>query len=178
MVIYLTLTSDIAAFPDSINVLDGVCGDIRTPEKLIDGVNNANDGRHTWLAPILPGLVHFLPRLLARPCCRPPSVRRCSWPPSLLWQSFLHGSVVVRARRLLAIPLPSLASALQLRARAFGLPVQGRTLTEAQERVTVEAHKTPTLDLRVPFCVGDVFPHDFGVLFGDVNRILLRNPSG
>lgn len=50
--------NNIAAFPDSINVLDGVCGDIRTPEKLIDGVNNANDGRHTWLAPILPGLVN------------------------------------------------------------------------------------------------------------------------
>ncbi|XP_048349805.1 katanin-interacting protein isoform X2 [Sphaerodactylus townsendi] len=48
----------IAAFPDSVNILDGVCGDIRTPEKLIDGVNDSNDGRHMWLAPILPGLVN------------------------------------------------------------------------------------------------------------------------
>ncbi|XP_058013290.1 katanin-interacting protein isoform X3 [Ahaetulla prasina] len=48
----------IAAFPDSVNVLEGVCGDIRTPDKLIDGVNHSNDGRHMWLAPILPGLVN------------------------------------------------------------------------------------------------------------------------
>ncbi|XP_030067660.1 katanin-interacting protein isoform X2 [Microcaecilia unicolor] len=48
----------IAAFPDSVNILDGVCGDVRTPDKLIDGVNNSSDGRHTWLAPILPGLVN------------------------------------------------------------------------------------------------------------------------
>ncbi|KAL8175232.1 UNVERIFIED_CONTAM: hypothetical protein K2H54_017079 [Gekko kuhli] len=50
--------NNIAAFPDSINILDGVCGDVRTPDKLIDGVNDANDGRHMWLAPILPGLVN------------------------------------------------------------------------------------------------------------------------
>ncbi|XP_054849304.1 katanin-interacting protein isoform X2 [Eublepharis macularius] len=50
--------NNIAAFPDSVNILDGVCGDIRTPEKLIDGVNGTNDGRHMWLAPILPGLVN------------------------------------------------------------------------------------------------------------------------
>uniref|UniRef100_A0A8C5WUT6 Katanin interacting protein n=1 Tax=Laticauda laticaudata TaxID=8630 RepID=A0A8C5WUT6_LATLA len=50
--------NNIAAFPDSVNVLDGVCGDIRTPDKLIDGVNHSNDGRHMWLAPILPGLVN------------------------------------------------------------------------------------------------------------------------
>ncbi|XP_034297276.1 katanin-interacting protein isoform X2 [Pantherophis guttatus] len=48
----------IAAFPDSVNVLEGVCGDIRTPDKLIDGVNHSSDGRHMWLAPILPGLVN------------------------------------------------------------------------------------------------------------------------
>ncbi|XP_063171031.1 katanin-interacting protein isoform X2 [Candoia aspera] len=50
--------NNIAAFPDSVNVLEGVCGDIRTPDKLIDGVNHSNDGRHMWLAPILPGLVN------------------------------------------------------------------------------------------------------------------------
>ncbi|XP_061823519.1 katanin-interacting protein isoform X2 [Nerophis lumbriciformis] len=50
--------NNIAAFPDSVNVLDNVSGDVRTPDKLIDGVNSANDGRHTWLAPVLPGLVN------------------------------------------------------------------------------------------------------------------------
>nr|XP_020667632.1 protein KIAA0556 homolog isoform X1 [Pogona vitticeps]XP_020667633.1 protein KIAA0556 homolog isoform X1 [Pogona vitticeps]XP_020667634.1 protein KIAA0556 homolog isoform X1 [Pogona vitticeps] len=50
--------NNIAAFPDSINILDGVCGDVRTPDKLIDSVNDSNDGRHMWLAPILPGLVN------------------------------------------------------------------------------------------------------------------------
>ncbi|XP_042293815.1 katanin-interacting protein isoform X2 [Sceloporus undulatus] len=50
--------NNIATFPDSVNILDGVCGDIRTPDKLIDGVNDSNDGRHMWLAPILPGLVN------------------------------------------------------------------------------------------------------------------------
>uniref|UniRef100_A0A671QAZ0 Katanin interacting protein n=1 Tax=Sinocyclocheilus anshuiensis TaxID=1608454 RepID=A0A671QAZ0_9TELE len=50
--------NNIAAFPDSVNVLDNVCGDVRTPDKLIDGVNNTQDGRHMWLAPVLPGLVN------------------------------------------------------------------------------------------------------------------------
>ncbi|XP_045051269.2 katanin-interacting protein isoform X3 [Desmodus rotundus] len=51
-------SSDIAAFPDSVNALEGVCGDVRTPDKLIDQVNDTSDGRHMWLAPILPGLVN------------------------------------------------------------------------------------------------------------------------
>ncbi|XP_035002049.2 katanin-interacting protein isoform X3 [Hippoglossus stenolepis] len=50
--------NNIAAFPDSVNVLDHVSGDVRTPDKLIDGVNSTHDGRHTWLAPVLPGLVN------------------------------------------------------------------------------------------------------------------------
>ncbi|XP_050835897.1 katanin-interacting protein isoform X2 [Serinus canaria] len=49
---------DIAAFPDSVNILDDVSGDIRTPDKLIDRVNDTTDGRHMWLAPVLPGLVN------------------------------------------------------------------------------------------------------------------------
>nr|XP_033818907.1 protein KIAA0556 homolog isoform X2 [Geotrypetes seraphini] len=57
----------IAAFPDSVNILDGVCGDVRTPEKLIDGVNNSSDGRHTWLAPILPGLVNRIYVIFDKP---------------------------------------------------------------------------------------------------------------
>lgn len=40
-----------------MNVLDNVCGDVRTPDKLIDGVNNMHEGQHMWLAPVLPGLV-------------------------------------------------------------------------------------------------------------------------
>lgn len=50
--------NNIAAFPDSVNVLDNVSGDVRTPDKLIDGVNSTNDGRHMWLAPVLPGQVN------------------------------------------------------------------------------------------------------------------------
>lgn len=41
-----------------MNSLEGVCGDARTPDKLIDQVNDTSDGRHMWLAPILPGLVN------------------------------------------------------------------------------------------------------------------------
>ena len=45
---------DIAAYPDSVNVLANIQNDVRTPDKLIDGVNSTTDGRHMWLAPILP----------------------------------------------------------------------------------------------------------------------------
>ncbi|XP_063790297.1 katanin-interacting protein isoform X2 [Pseudophryne corroboree] len=48
----------IAAFPESVNVLEDVCGDVRTPDKLIDNVNDTSDGRHAWLSPILPGVVN------------------------------------------------------------------------------------------------------------------------
>lgn len=41
-----------------MNILDNVSGDVRTPDKLIDGVNSTHDGRHMWLAPVLPGLVN------------------------------------------------------------------------------------------------------------------------
>ncbi|XP_067911780.1 katanin-interacting protein isoform X4 [Heterodontus francisci] len=54
----LLTENNISAFPDSVNVLDSVSGDVRTPDKLIDGLNDTNDGRHMWLAPILPGLVN------------------------------------------------------------------------------------------------------------------------
>ncbi|CAL8283535.1 unnamed protein product [Merluccius merluccius] len=50
--------NNIAAFPDSVNVLEGVSGDVRTPDRLVDGVNSDHDGRHMWLAPVLPGLVN------------------------------------------------------------------------------------------------------------------------
>ncbi|XP_068380287.1 katanin-interacting protein isoform X2 [Eschrichtius robustus] len=59
--------NNIAAFPDSVNSLEGVCGDVRTPDKLIDQVNDTNDGRHMWLAPILPGLVNRVYVIFDRP---------------------------------------------------------------------------------------------------------------
>ena len=49
--------NNITAYPHSVNVLEGVTDDIRTPDKLIDGVNDTTDGRHMWLVPILPGMV-------------------------------------------------------------------------------------------------------------------------
>ncbi|XP_078346621.1 katanin-interacting protein-like isoform X3 [Oculina patagonica] len=52
--------NDITAYPHSVNVLEGVTDDIRTPDKLIDGVNDTNDGRHMWLAPILPGMINLI----------------------------------------------------------------------------------------------------------------------
>lgn len=65
---------DIAAFPDSVNVLDNVSGDVRTPDKLIDGVNCTHDGRHMWLAPVLPGLVR---KTVCVWVCKRETV--CSW---------------------------------------------------------------------------------------------------
>ncbi|XP_074962237.1 katanin-interacting protein isoform X3 [Phalacrocorax aristotelis] len=54
----LLTENNIAAFPDSVNILEDVSGDMRTPDKLIDRVNDTTDGRHMWLAPVLPGLVN------------------------------------------------------------------------------------------------------------------------
>ncbi|XP_056286529.1 katanin-interacting protein isoform X2 [Pseudoliparis swirei] len=59
--------NNIAAFPDSVNVLDNVSGDVRTPDKLIDGVNSTHDGRCMWLAPMLPGLVNRVYVVFDRP---------------------------------------------------------------------------------------------------------------
>ncbi|XP_025076001.1 protein KIAA0556 homolog isoform X2 [Pomacea canaliculata] len=50
--------SNIAAHPNSVNVLEQVHNDVRTPDKLIDGENDTMDGRHMWLAPILPGVMN------------------------------------------------------------------------------------------------------------------------
>ncbi|XP_075231809.1 katanin-interacting protein-like [Lycorma delicatula] len=46
---------NISAYPPSVNILNGIENDTRTVDKLIDGVNDTSDGRHMWLAPILPG---------------------------------------------------------------------------------------------------------------------------
>lgn len=45
---------DICAYPESVNSLPDVVGDVRTPTKLIDGVNDDHTGSHAWLAPIIP----------------------------------------------------------------------------------------------------------------------------
>ncbi|XP_078693037.1 katanin-interacting protein-like isoform X5 [Branchiostoma floridae x Branchiostoma belcheri] len=50
--------NNIAAYPESVNVLPGVEGDVRTPDKLIDGNNCTNDGKHMWIAPVLPGVIN------------------------------------------------------------------------------------------------------------------------
>jgi len=54
---YVWILTDIAAYPESVNVLSDITSDVRTPDKLIDGVNDTVDGRHMWLAPILPNIV-------------------------------------------------------------------------------------------------------------------------
>lgn len=55
----ILLTEDnIAAYPESVNVLEGMDNDIRTPDKLIDNVHDSCDGRHSWLAPIFPGQIN------------------------------------------------------------------------------------------------------------------------
>ncbi len=51
------LISDVSAYPHSVNILKGIDADVRTPDKLIDGINDTLDGQHMWLAPILPNLV-------------------------------------------------------------------------------------------------------------------------
>lgn len=50
--------NNVAAYPDSVNVLEGIDNDVRTPDKLVDGVNDSQDGRHMWLAPILPNILN------------------------------------------------------------------------------------------------------------------------
>ncbi|XP_028395506.1 LOW QUALITY PROTEIN: protein KIAA0556-like [Dendronephthya gigantea] len=51
---------NVTAYPDSVNVLEGVKDDVRTPAKLIDGINDTDDGRHMWLAPVFPGMTNLL----------------------------------------------------------------------------------------------------------------------
>lgn len=45
---------DICAYPESVNVLPGILGDSRTPDKLIDDENENDSGCHSWLAPRIP----------------------------------------------------------------------------------------------------------------------------
>lgn len=50
--------NNIAAYPESVNILEGMDNDIRTPDKLIDNIHDSLDGQHSWLAPILPGQIN------------------------------------------------------------------------------------------------------------------------
>ncbi|RZB39056.1 hypothetical protein BDFB_007145 [Asbolus verrucosus] len=45
---------DVCAYPESVNSLPNISGDIRIPSKLIDGINDDHSGSHSWLAPIIP----------------------------------------------------------------------------------------------------------------------------
>nr|CAH7727082.1 unnamed protein product [Callosobruchus chinensis] len=45
---------NVCAYPESANILPNVEGDVRTPDKLIDGTNLDHSGMHSWLAPIIP----------------------------------------------------------------------------------------------------------------------------
>lgn len=54
------LFKDISCWPNSVNILHSNKNDIRTPEKLIDGINDTTDGSHMWLAPILPSEVYII----------------------------------------------------------------------------------------------------------------------
>ncbi|XP_018566362.1 protein KIAA0556-like [Anoplophora glabripennis] len=45
---------NICAYPESVNTLPNVSGDIRTPDKLVDGINEDISGGHSWLSPIIP----------------------------------------------------------------------------------------------------------------------------
>ena len=51
--------SDIQGEPHGLAVL-GYEGDIRTPDKLVDGVNNTTNEDHMWLFPFTPGSRHEL----------------------------------------------------------------------------------------------------------------------
>ncbi|XP_073974517.1 katanin-interacting protein-like isoform X3 [Rhodnius prolixus] len=58
---WIPITEDhISAHPSSVNILEGINDDVRTPDKLVDGVNSTVDGRHMWLAPILPGVINTI----------------------------------------------------------------------------------------------------------------------
>jgi len=46
--------SHVAAVPESVRVLADCSGDSRTPDKLVDGVNETLDATHMWLAPYDP----------------------------------------------------------------------------------------------------------------------------
>lgn len=50
---------DISAYPSDVNILVGIDNDVRTPDKLVNGINDTSDGSNMWLAPILPSEVRI-----------------------------------------------------------------------------------------------------------------------
>lgn len=48
-------------------MLPDVSGDIRTPDKLIDNVNDNDDGLHSWLAPVIPKSLNRIYVVLDQP---------------------------------------------------------------------------------------------------------------
>ncbi|XP_067928203.1 katanin-interacting protein-like [Watersipora subatra] len=52
--------NNVAAYPESVNVLDGIEGDIRTPDKLVGDATGSNSDHNMWLSPILPGITNRL----------------------------------------------------------------------------------------------------------------------
>ncbi|XP_077296338.1 protein KATNIP homolog [Arctopsyche grandis] len=61
--------TNICAHPASINILEGVSGDVRLPARLCDGVNKTRDGRNAWLAPILPHTTNRIYIVFDAPTC-------------------------------------------------------------------------------------------------------------
>lgn len=55
----LMIPDNVHASPSSINELHGV-SDLRTLDKLLDGVNNTWDDQHMWLTPYDPGKVQLV----------------------------------------------------------------------------------------------------------------------
>lgn len=53
------IPDNVHASPSSINELHGV-SDLRTLDKLLDGVNNTWDDQHMWLTPYDPGKVQLV----------------------------------------------------------------------------------------------------------------------
>ncbi|XP_065215223.1 katanin-interacting protein-like isoform X1 [Planococcus citri] len=47
-------SNNVSAHPPDINILNEINNDVRTADKLVDGVYDTMDGSHMWLAPILP----------------------------------------------------------------------------------------------------------------------------
>ena len=52
-----------------MNVLADTSGDLRTPDKLVDGVCDTTEGEHMWLAPILPNITNTVFVLFNQPKC-------------------------------------------------------------------------------------------------------------
>ena len=66
---FLLFFPDIAAYPESVNILEGISGDVRTPEKLVDNINDSEETRHMWLSPILPSVLNTVYVVFNQPQC-------------------------------------------------------------------------------------------------------------